>query len=69
MATSHAAIKVELQDMLDVLRSTGASNIEDVYTDKMATIIQNAILSADLDGTAPNVQSGGTDRTLTGGLV
>lgn len=69
MAISHAVIKAELQDMLDVLKVTDASNIEGVYTDKMATIIVNALESADLDGLAPNVQSGGTDRVLTGGLT
>lgn len=67
MATSHATIKAALLALYTTAESSEMS--KETFADAMATIIQNAILSADLDGTAPNVQSGGTDRVLTGGLV
>lgn len=67
MATNHATIEAALL-ALYTSAENDSMNKED-FADGMATIIQNAILSADLDGTAPNVQSGGTNRVLTGGLT
>ncbi|MCK5127585.1 MAG: hypothetical protein KAR42_15115 [candidate division Zixibacteria bacterium] len=67
MATSHATIETALLVLYNDAKAIPMT--EATFADRMATIIQNAILSADLDGLAPNVQSGGTDRVLTGGLL
>ena len=67
MATSHTAIKAAL---LAIYTTAESSEMDkDTFADNMATVIQDAILSADVDVITPNVSGGGATRPGTGGLT
>jgi len=67
MATSHATIKAALLGIYNSAKATSMS--EDSFADQMATVIQDAILSADLDGTATGAQTGGPGVPVVGSLL
>ena len=66
MAVSQPTIKSDLLALYNDARSSPMS--EEEFADRMATIIRDAILSADVVGTATDVESGTSTAPVTGDL-
>ena len=66
MAVSQPTIKSDLLALYNDARSSPMS--EEEFADRMATIIRDAILSADVEGTATAVESGTSTAPVTGDL-
>lgn len=66
MAVSQPTIKSDLLALYNDARSSPMS--EEEFADRMATIIRDAILSADVTGTATGVESGTSTAPVTGDL-
>ena len=68
MAVSQPTIKAALLGLFTAMKN-GTIDTDEASADEWATIIADAILSAELDGTANGVTPGGSSVPVTGGVT